>query len=513
LPAPTTSPRPRSAQSESAGTTGGTLLFPVILACYFIGQTLLRLWMPDTLQHDEAQQIFVSQFLAVGYDGQPPLYNWLQYGAVHLFGMSLVSLALLKNLILFATYFLFWKTAGLILDNRKLAITATLGLLTIPQLAFESQRDLTHTVAVFFSATLFAYALIRTVKHPNAFNYVLTGLAIGLGALSKYNFVLLPIAACLALLLDRDMRRHVLDIRLALTALVAAAIVLPHGLWFFDHMGRATGTALKKMVTEDTSYAATVFWGLGSLAVAVIGFTALTAICFAIAFRENLRAALQARDPWIRFFERTTLFVIAGLALMVVFGGVDSIRDRWLAPYLVTFPLYLCLRLDRSAAALDLGRRRFKIIAAGLMVLIPLLLIGMLATVHVNGKYEYINTPFAALADDIEDNAGTPAVYVTSETHLSGNLHFQRPDVPAVALSYPQFEPAYDWTKEHPIVLVWRQSKGRTPPPFPNDLKAWLEAKGISPAVAEPRVVKLPYIYGRPGDVYQFAYMVIYPDS
>ena len=49
-----------------------------ILAAYFVIQLSVRLLLPHSLELDEAQQIFYAQWTAVGYDTQPPFYNWVQ---------------------------------------------------------------------------------------------------------------------------------------------------------------------------------------------------------------------------------------------------------------------------------------------------------------------------------------------------------------------------------------------------------------------------------------------------
>ena len=60
----------------------------LLLAAYFTVNLLLRLAGPASLELDEGQQLYFAQWLAVGYDSQPPFYNWLQYWFVQLFGSS-----------------------------------------------------------------------------------------------------------------------------------------------------------------------------------------------------------------------------------------------------------------------------------------------------------------------------------------------------------------------------------------------------------------------------------------
>lgn len=484
--------------------------FILILALYFALHVAVRLAVSTTLEHDEAQQVFLSQYMAIGYDGQPPLYNWLQTLVISVFGVSRASLAVLKNILLFSTYILFWMTARHLLREKALAIVATLGLLTLPQLGFESQRDLTHTVAVFFSAALFFYAMVRTIDRPTLFGYMLAGIAVGIGGLSKYNFLLLPVAVCIAMLMDQNLRRRVLDLRILATVAIAAAIILPHALWFLQNMDVATERTLGKM-TSETSYLAGAAHGIGSLLVAIIGFCALTTLCFYVTFGKAFKSALFARNDWTNLIERAFAIIAIVLVLIILLGQVDSVRDRWLAPYLVIYPLYVCLKIKAAGLDIEAGARRFGLMAAVFMAAIPALLFLRIATAGMTGEYQYINAPFAALARDIAARTPEPSVLITEETHVGGNLRLQMPGVPVVALTYPAFSPVFTWTRDHPAVFVWRERKGRTPPPLPDELIRWLETYGGSIAKIENHTLSLPYLYGAPDDAYQFAYAVAYP--
>ena len=139
----------------------------------------------------KASSFFSRQWLAVGYDSQPPFYNWLQYGIIQLLGSSVLALAVLKNLMLFLSYLLFGLTAHAIIRDRVLAVIATLALITFPHISYEAQRDLSHTVALLFAACMFFFFFVRALQRPTVVNYAMAGVSIGIGILSKYNFVLL----------------------------------------------------------------------------------------------------------------------------------------------------------------------------------------------------------------------------------------------------------------------------------------------------------------------------------
>jgi len=118
----------------------------LLLACYFILHLISRVLISTGAELDEAEQLLLTQELRLGYGSQPPLYTWLQAGFFHLFGTNVFSLAAMKNSLLFLTYSFVYLGAKEVTDDTNRAITAMLSLLLIPQILWESQRDLTHSV-------------------------------------------------------------------------------------------------------------------------------------------------------------------------------------------------------------------------------------------------------------------------------------------------------------------------------------------------------------------------------
>lgn len=216
----------------------------LLLAAYFCLEFVVRMLMPHSMRYDESQQAFFSQWLTLGYDSQPPLYNWLQTAFVSVFGLSLAIISVVKNLVLFLIYVTYYKLARLVLADKLFAVIATLSLLTIPQLFWEAQRDLTHTVAQMVTINLFLYGVIRTLKTPSWTGYLITGVALGLGMLSKYNFALLAAATVVAVFLHPQGRVRIFDKRFLVTVLIALIIFLPHGLWLLHNFDLASGRTL-----------------------------------------------------------------------------------------------------------------------------------------------------------------------------------------------------------------------------------------------------------------------------
>ncbi|WP_180355893.1 glycosyltransferase family 39 protein [Aliirhizobium smilacinae] len=487
---------------------GQTLV--LVLAAYFIIHVIVRFVLPHGLELDEAEQVNLSQWLLAGYGAQPPFYNWLQHGAIQIFGMSLVTLSGLKGLLLFLSYMLYYLAARQVLEDKRLAVVAALGLLTIPQISFEAQRDLSHTVAAIFGSSFFLYALLRVVSRPSFVAFLLFGIATGIGGITKYNFAILPIAAGLAVLMDRDMRRTVLSWKLLPAAMLAAAIVTPHALWLLDNFKDASQGTLKKLGGEDAGLLGGIAQGLGSLTVGFFSFFGITIIIFALVYREHLKAVIKANSRWTLFVGRILILSLVLIVLMILFAGFENVRDRWLTPVLLAGPLYIALKVDAAKIPLAVGLKRIWTVAAIIMVIIPAALATRSNLGRFTGNYAYTNIPFPMLAKTVaEKAAGANTLIVASDGQLGGNMHFNLPNLPVTVTPPPLTIESRPLDGFNRIVFVWRRKDGSPPPGFGEVFADYLRENGIDTLPQDTAIVGYPYAWGRPADQYRFAYAVM----
>lgn len=330
---------------------GGLRPAILVLAIYFGLSIVLRLSLPNSLTLDEAEQSLFSQYWLLGYGPQPPFFNWVQNLFVDLLGVSLFALALPKFLSLLLCY-VFYGLAVREVDGRpSIIVLAMMGLLTLPQVSYMPQQDLTHTVALLMATSLFLFGLFRTLNRPSLFSYAVLGVAIGIGTISKYNFVILPAATVIAVFCDRGWRPRLFDWRVLVAGILALAIIVPHALWLLDHVGMATHGTLTKMGDESGRHGASrIVKGLISLVLACIAFGGLTVVALAIAARvKSLAPIAGAQDRFTRLTGRIMAISLVGVIIVILVTDTTRITERWLDPYLLLLPLYLALKLDRAA--------------------------------------------------------------------------------------------------------------------------------------------------------------------
>ncbi|QND49973.1 hypothetical protein HB780_31395 [Rhizobium lusitanum] len=484
----------------------------LLLAGYFLLEFAVRLVMPHGMRYDESQQALFSQWLTLGYDSQPPLYNWVQALVVSIFGLSLTTISIVKNVVLFLVYFSYYKLAKEVLSDKVFAAIATLSLLTMPQLFWEAQRDLTHTVTQLLAINLFLYGTIRTLKAPSTGSYVLTGVALGIGMLSKYNFALLAAAATVAVLMHPQGRARIFDKRFLLTLLIAALTFLPHGLWLIHNLDIASGRTLGIMGQNAPKSAFTkLLKGPLEFVKLVVVIVAPTLLVYWLVFGKSFFGNLRQSNEWTRFFE--VLFaVIAALVLILIIAiGMTALRDRWLMPFLFLLPIYVCLKMDVAGVkAADFGKRFF-FVPLAMMLFVPVLLWVCATFPLLFGSYEHYNSPYPTFVRQVVETEGKkPGLMLTDNWLPAGNLHLQLPDVPTMSLFFGNLTADYVWTADRPILVVWQPRSDGAGMPAP--LTNWLhDTLGPQYASPEVKLADVQYMSGKPGDTMSFAYAWVYP--
>ncbi|MDX0133192.1 glycosyltransferase family 39 protein [Sinorhizobium meliloti] len=482
-------------------------LLYVLIAGYCLLSIILKVLRPDSLEIDESEQALLSQYLLLGYGAQPPFYNWLQYGVVALFGISVASLAIVKNGLLFLFLLFYGLTARLLSSSRLAPAVAVLGVLTLPPVFLLSQRDLSHTVAALFAVSLFLYGFFRALKSPpKVSHYLLVGVAVGLGAISKYNFVILPVAALLAILPEAKLRKYLFDWRVLASVAVCAMIVAPHACWIVNNLGHATGVTVAEMKEgADSARLPHAIQGLVSLAVSALKGVALTLAVFGLLFYADVGKILRAESLGTRVIGRMIVACFLIIAFIVVAMDATHIRAKWLALFTALLPLYLTLKID--AADLDPARR-----LPALFSISGILSVGVIvmlwARVFVGpmiGDYSFAHTPYNGFASTVRADPGPPPVAIVVDDRIvAGNLRIQFPDTPIILTGFSQ-----EAEKDLPpgrILAAWSaEGKGREE--VPPRITGLLQLMPVRIADAKPTIVSVPYNAGRPGDTYTFAYI------
>ncbi|ACP24593.1 hypothetical membrane spanning protein [Sinorhizobium fredii NGR234] len=477
----------------------------IVLAGYFLLCVVLRLAASPSLEIDEAEQAFLSQFLQLGYGPQPPFYNWLQYGLAQLIGTSLATMTILKNGLLFLCCLFYGLAAQLVLNDRRLSAMAMFGILSLPPVFLLAQRDLSHTVAALFAVSLFLYGFLRTLTRPSLFSYLLTGVAVGIGVISKYNFVVVPVAAILAVLPERDLRKRIFDWRILAAIAIAGIIALPHGLWVLQNLDAASSGTLNEMKERAAEgRLMQTFHGVLALSSAIIGGSLVPLLVFGLVFRGKIRTIWRAESQWTRIMGRMIAISLLAVLLVVLGVAATHVREKWLVLFLALLPLYLCLKVEAAQIDPAPGFRRFVPLIA-CIVLGALVIVSARAVVRPwFGDYSKLNIPYAGFVEAVVEAEGRPpALVLTNDRQIAGNIRTRLADATVLIPHLSAVPPAE--AAKRPLLVVWRDETN--PTPLPATLSEALKASGVPKSAATPRRLELPYIYASGPERYGFSYI------
>lgn len=441
----------------------------MVAIAYFSFHVVARWIASPAVDYDESELVFLSQWFAAGYNSQPPMYTWVQSAAFSLLGCSVFSLALVKNLFLGATFVAIFATVRLATRDDRPAAVAAFGTLTIPQIAWESHRDLSHTVAVTFFAVALVYTVVRLARRPSWTGYAMIGLAAGFGMLSKYNFALVIVGVLAAAVSIPRYRARVLDRRFALTVMLAIGLVTPHANWMIGHLRLASSKTLRTMREQaDGGWLADVAAGSLALISCLLGCLALTLFLFWL-FRFGDRMGWFARrealppdagtDPtggrhspgprpsadrsqtdqaWTdqvelgRLLGRTLSGILGMLLLMILSGHATEFKNRWLQPFVVLVPAFLVMNWP----ALSRRYVRSRMLVSGYVVMATVLVAIVLRPILSDDgmKPNQLNIDFRELAEQIRES---PRVVVASDMRIAGNLRLRLPRTVVLSEDHP----------------------------------------------------------------------------
>ena len=467
-----------------------TMKFLLLLGGYFTLHIVLRVLISDSLDFDEAEQALLGQWLLAGYTEQPPLYTWVQYGLFQLFGKNVFAVSLLKNSLLFLTYVFVFFTSKEILKDTRAAILATCSLLLIPQIGWESQRDMTHTTLAVCAAAASLWQALRLVKKQDLINYTIWGLFLSIGILGKANFALFMATLVLTLTTFPIGRKVIFSPKILTTILIIAAVTGSYFLWMFENQDIVFSASHKFKRTVES------YQLQGIISLFIKSFLFLTPtwlICLLIFPAGFGRNQNQQTNFHHQFIQRYLLILFLILVAVILVFKVTYVKDRWLQPLLFAAPIYFFSRLNPS----QISPKRFKIFLA--VISVAAIAVYLAFTIRVAGAYYTdrfcrMNYPFAAMAKDLRQAGFTGGLIISDRRLLAGNMRFQFPGSTAIIPGY-KFENQPNTKGFSSAAVLWRADHSLT---IPTELASFLtQTYNIAPGDYPVSYFEHRYKYGR----------------
>ncbi len=459
------------ASPTAAPFSNASRLFFAAITLYFAVQVVLRLTLGGALETDEAEMMVMTPGLQLGYGPQLPLYNWVQVILFDLFGRSLFALAVLKNLLLWATYALMFLGLRLWMPARLAAVGA-LSLFLLPDVAWEAQRATTHSNMLLATSAAALAAFLWVLETGQSRAYVALGVAIGLGALAKYNFWLVPVGLVLATLSMAEFRARLVTLKSLVTVGVALAILALPYKWMLDNPSLAFSSTGKLAIKDDSDALQVLVSGISDL---FSGYAVLMILPLLVlgglylACRSNTRVAHPA-PAILRLLTRAAIVLAVIVAVGVALAGVGHVTPRWLLPVVFfAVPALFIHLFGRLSAAPD---RSFAIV---LLVLAGIVFVGLGFDRYKDRARRAVE--FAPLAQALAEVMPSDQTPVVAEFFTAGNLARMQPRwriAPYLGFAAPQFG-------GETVLFVLREK-------VPTNLKSGMRQAGW-PAELQPEVL------------------------
>ncbi|WP_310622010.1 ArnT family glycosyltransferase [Flexibacterium corallicola] len=428
---------------------------PLILCVYFALQVIIRYFASDSLGLDEAEQIVAAQGLEWGYGPQPPLYSWLVSLFFAIFGEGVFTLALLKNLLLFAGYMGIW-CSGRIIGGLAVGAIAAVSLLFLPQIAWVSQKTLSHSTLLFATSSWTIALFLFALKKPAYWKSCLLGVLIAAGVLSKFNYAFLFVALVLSAVCYQDGRRFLFSKQFILSIVIAGALLAPPVIWMFENVDLLFSRTKKFEVAAGGKARLD---GIIYLVSSSLWFVAIAAVAYVGAFgfiRKKGEQITPDIDRVLRgFISLTLLLGVVLVTVLVLASGTTVVKGRWLQPVLFFTPLVALSWLYNR-----LSENRAKVLCALAFSLALLVSI----TLPINLNYgSFKKPPVRAIPYEgiavIAEQRGVKSLF-TINLALAGNLSYLLGDIHVATPEYAALDISY----EAPVMVLWRHgASGRMP--------------------------------------------------
>jgi len=441
-----------------AGSTAPVLAPRVLLALgggFLCAMGLVCVLVLRTASTDTAEQLLWTQTLQAGYGIQPPLYTWLQRLVFAVTGVNFSALVFTKELLLGLTGVMMFLAARRISRDETIASLAAVSFLLLPQFAYESQRDLSHSVLATLLAAATLWMVVRLVEEPRTWTYLLFGFVAALGLLAKYSYGFLLAGVLFASLSLPRFRTAFADRRLALTLAVFLATLAPHGAWLLSGFTtEMTSQASAKLnLGRDTLSLARSAGSLLMLLKVTLAFVAPLGLVYGVVFFARNRPAATEAPAFPeaeRFVGRVLVSELALVSVLGAAGGVLGFKGRWMQPLLFFVPLYLLLKLR---SRINRGSVRRLLVVAGVCAAASLSALGgRVLLADAFGEYTRFNTPFDALAEEIRARGFERGVILTDHHWMAGNLRLRFPESVVLTPGYKHLP----FSRRAPVLIVWQ---------------------------------------------------------
>ena len=215
----------------------------VFVICVFLVRLFVVFFSGIPLGVDEIQYAVWSKHVAWGYHSKPPFIAWVIASSTALIhGYPLAQVRLFSPVCYLITSILLYATAKR-LFCREVAAWVLFSFTVLLAVSFGALLMSTDALLLMFWS-LALYLCVRVLEKSSVFNWVILGIAIGVGSLAKYTALIFWVSLIVFFIIQSDKRYLLKSPYLYLSILISAAVLLPNILWNAQHHFASLGHLL-----------------------------------------------------------------------------------------------------------------------------------------------------------------------------------------------------------------------------------------------------------------------------
>jgi len=211
----------------------------------------------------------------------------------------------------------------------------------MPSFAWHMHQGFTHTILLGFSIAMTLHAVLRIRTHSSAADYLYLGLALGIGIMAKYSFLLFMIPFVLASFSVKEYREVIFKTRLFITISVIAVITAPHILWLTQNYQEVFISIDQKLLITQDDLLLQRIASLQEFIISAAAFVTPWIIIIAIFSGKKLFSSCSNKHyPATQLLSRFYLIIIITTLLLSLFFVMPHFKVRWFHPLMMLFPLW-----------------------------------------------------------------------------------------------------------------------------------------------------------------------------
>ena len=292
--------------------------------------TLIPTISNNNLPLDTIEALAWSTNLDWGYNKHPPLSAWFVELFYQIFGNQDWAYYLLSQIFVVFSFFIVFKFSEDFFKDKSLSLISILLLEGIYFYNFTTPEFNVNVCQLPFWA-LSVYYCWKSIKQDDTKSWVLFGLFLALGVLSKYLFFYLIIAIKIFFIHKIFIKREKIKLKYIIPGSIFILILLPHLIWLIENNYATITYALHRTEIENVNFFKSHFlyplFFLGKQIGILVPFFIM--LLFLI---SKFKIKINFKDKKLLFLLIINLVPIFLMFLTSMFMGI-KIRTMWMTPF------------------------------------------------------------------------------------------------------------------------------------------------------------------------------------